>query len=342
MQILIDNAVVYSPGYQILIGDETKALYYYFDYDKREAATQNMEFQHFHRFYEMCILLDEQAGHLIDGVFYNIRCCDIVLLRPGLLHKTAYPEGTTCKRLIIQFAIPELTGPLAASLAEVNSVFNAECPIYRFEDRLKEQILGKLNNIYYLAQSRAGLSESEKRGDDPALNLRITANMLEFLSLLYQNRQRNIYANRTNFDTLTAKIYDITAYIHSHYTEDLTLDSIASAFYLSNSYLSHQFKRITGFTVTDYIQMTRVRNAQSLLLSTELPITEIAFASGFSSFSQFNRVFHKFQMESPTSFRKNRIPLWSTPEEALAAGLGENAAATRGQLPRFDSHASPR
>jgi len=314
MQMLIDNSVVYSQGYKILIGKENKDLYYFFDYDKRDYSV-NMEFQHFHRFYEFCILLDEQAGHLIDGVFYNIRCCDIVALRPGLLHKTAYPEGKTCRRLIIQFAIPEMAGQLHESFKNIQAVFDAPCPIYRFDDRIKEQIMGKLNNIYYLSQT-----------PQPLLDLRITANMIEFLTLLYQNIDRNIYSNRTNFDSLTKKIYDITAYIHSHYTEDISLDSIASAFYLSNSYLSHQFKHITGFTVTDYVQMTRIRNAQSLLISTDLPITDIAFQSGFTSFSQFNRVFNKFQLESPSSFRRHGIPLWTMPEETPSAA------------PQLDSH----
>ena len=317
MQTLIDNALVYSPKYKILVGDETKDLYYYFDYDKRDS-TVNMEFQHFHRFYELCILLDAQAGHLIDGVFYNIRCCDIVALRPGLLHKTAYPDGSTCKRLIIQFAIPPFAGDLAPAMRDALSIFDAPCPIYRFEPRIKEQVLGKLNNIFYLSQN-----------PDPTLNLRITANILEFLALIYTNRSQNLYSNLTHFDSLTQKIYDITAHIHTHYTEDLSLEGIAAEFYLSNSYLSHKFKDVTGFSVTDYIQMTRTRNAQALLLSTDLPITEVALASGFQSFSQFNRVFHKFQCESPSEFRRHGIPLWSLPENQPS-----------GSAPRFDSHAS--
>ncbi|MDR0562970.1 MAG: helix-turn-helix domain-containing protein [Spirochaetaceae bacterium] len=49
--------------------------------------------------------------------------------------------------------------------------------------------------------------------------------------------------------------------------------------------------------------MTRIRNAQQYLLGTSMKISEIAEQCGFTSFSQFNRVFHKFCRISPSRFR---------------------------------------
>ncbi|MEK4291367.1 helix-turn-helix transcriptional regulator [Paenibacillus sp. FSL R7-0163] len=76
---------------------------------------------------------------------------------------------------------------------------------------------------------------------------------------------------------------------------------------MSSYYLSHQFKLITGSTLTEYIQMTRVRNAQQLLIYTRLKISEIAGQCGFNSFSQFNRIFNKLSGVSPSEFRKNQV-----------------------------------
>ena len=291
--MLIDNTLVYTQEYKIEIGRPGKNLYYFFDYDERSYSI-NMEFQHFHQFYEMCIFLDDKAGHLIDGVWFDMRCCDIVALRPSLLHKTFYPEGQPCKRLIIQFSIPPMISAFENCMKSVYSIFEGSCPIYRFEDPYKKAVLEKLNDIYYLSQNPNELTD-----------LAIHNKFIEFLSLIYLYRDKNVYSNRSDFDNITNKVYSITAYIHSHFTEDISLESVSKEFFISSYYLSHQFKRITGFTLTDYVQLTRVRNTQTLLLSTDKPITDIAFLCGFSSFSQFNRAFNKFLHLSPSAFRKD-------------------------------------
>jgi AraC-like DNA-binding protein len=107
------------------------------------------------------------------------------------------------------------------------------------------------------------------------------------------------------------KIYSVAGYIHSHYPEEISLEELADRFCISSSYLSHQFKNVTGFTVTDYIQMTRVRNVQALLINTSIPITEVSAPCGFNSFSQFNRVFRKHIGISPSLYRKQHQNLHS-------------------------------
>ena len=50
--------------------------------------------------------------------------------------------------------------------------------------------------------------------------------------------------------------------------------------------------------------MTKVRSVQALLINTQTPITEAAMTCGFTSFSQFNRVFRKHIGMSPSQYRK--------------------------------------
>ena len=67
----------------------------------------------------------------------------------------------------------------------------------------------------------------------------------------------------------------------------------------------------------NYIQITRVRNAQQLLLYTDMKIADITTSCGFTSFSQFNRVFNKFCHTSPSQFRINGVvtPITAIPFE---------------------------
>ena len=55
--------------------------------------------------------------------------------------------------------------------------------------------------------------------------------------------------------------------------------------------------------MVQYIQLTRIKNAQYLLLNSKDKITRIAEQTGFSSFSQFNRVFRKFCGMSPSDYK---------------------------------------
>ncbi|WP_458124897.1 AraC family ligand binding domain-containing protein [Paenibacillus sp. Z3-2] len=97
------SVLAYEQGYAIHINQPGDSLFYHLDYDERSHEL-NMEFQHFHDFYEICILLDRTAAHIIEGSLYEIQPYDIVLLRPSLLHKTQYPKGVPPKRLMITFA----------------------------------------------------------------------------------------------------------------------------------------------------------------------------------------------------------------------------------------------
>ena len=60
---------------------------------------------------------------------------------------------------------------------------------------------------------------------------------------------------------------------------------------------------VTGYTVVQYIQLTRIKNAQYLLLNSSNKITQISEQTGFSSFTQFNRVFRKFCGMSPSDYK---------------------------------------
>ncbi len=290
--MLIDNLVLYEDKCYIRVGNEGDPLFYFFDYDKR-SSDLNMQFQHFHPFYELCVVLCPHTTHFLEGVPYELQAFDIIGIRPNALHRTQYPIGDPCKRLIIQFNLPKLVTGLSNEYELLMGLFHQEVPIFRFDPELQQRIFRKFNDIFLLAQKT-----------DPMRDLIIHQKFIEFLTLLYLNQDRNRYRDDSEMTPTEKKIYSITSYIHTHYTEDLSLELLRQKFYMSSCYLSHQFKDVTGFTVTDYIQMTRVRNVEAMLINTQVPITEAALRCGFSSFSQFNRVFRKHIGMAPSEYRK--------------------------------------
>ena len=72
---------------------------------------------------------------------------------------------------------------------------------------------------------------------------------------------------------------------------------------MNANHLSENFKQVTGINFVKYVARTRFANACDLLRNPKLRISEIAFAAGFQSLSQFNRVFKRFSGKSPTQYR---------------------------------------
>lgn len=93
------------------------------------------------------------------------------------------------------------------------------------------------------------------------------------------------------------------AYIGEHQGEDLTLSAVAQAVHVSEYYFCKLFKRGTGLTLTEYLARVRVESVKQMLLNRHMRVSEAAYAAGFQSLSQFNRVFRRIEGESPTTYR---------------------------------------
>lgn len=92
-------------------------------------------------------------------------------------------------------------------------------------------------------------------------------------------------------------------YIDFNYTSELSLSSLAVLCAVSRSYLSAQFAREAGMTLTAYINRVRIAQAKILLNTTKLSIQEISDRCGFSDANYFTRLFKKLQGLSPKLYR---------------------------------------
>ncbi len=91
-------------------------------------------------------------------------------------------------------------------------------------------------------------------------------------------------------------------YIDEHLSDALTLEDVAAYAGYSRSYFSSLFTSLNGLSPWDYITIKRINLSRNLLLSTDLPITEIAERCGYSSLSNFNRHFRRLCGTSPKKY----------------------------------------
>lgn len=98
----------------------------------------------------------------------------------------------------------------------------------------------------------------------------------------------------------------VVAYINENLAHAIEARELYRLAGLSHSRFSEEFRAAFGVSLVTYIRAQRLRRAKRLLQSTEMTVTEIAFASGFGASSLFNRVFKDEAGQSPTQFRRAR------------------------------------
>ena len=99
------------------------------------------------------------------------------------------------------------------------------------------------------------------------------------------------------------------SFIADHSDEELSLAAVARVANMSATYFSEKFKQVGGINFVEYVARTRVEKARNLFLDPNRRVSEVAFAVGFQSLSQFNRAFRKIAGQSP---RETRAALAAT------------------------------
>lgn len=101
------------------------------------------------------------------------------------------------------------------------------------------------------------------------------------------------------------EINEVFEYIKQNLCENLCLENVAAHFSLSPIHFHNLFKKAVGTTLHEYIQEQRLKKAIDLLLTTNMTLTQIAYASGFSSQSYFSFVFKQKTKKTPREYARS-------------------------------------
>ena len=88
-----------------------------------------------------------------------------------------------------------------------------------------------------------------------------------------------------------------------HYAEPLDLDALAAEARLSKYHFLRLFRATYAVTPAEYVSRRRIERAQDLLRATNLTVTEVCHAVGFSSLGSFSSRFRAVVGESPSEFQ---------------------------------------
>ncbi len=99
------------------------------------------------------------------------------------------------------------------------------------------------------------------------------------------------------------RLQAVMNYIDAHLDSAIELDCLAAEAGMSKAYLIRLFRQSFDMTPLAYVNKRRMEKAQLLLITTDMPVKEIAYTLGFADCSYFNRLFKKQTGRTPQSYR---------------------------------------
>jgi AraC-like DNA-binding protein len=105
-------------------------------------------------------------------------------------------------------------------------------------------------------------------------------------------------------DTDNRRLSDVFEFVLSNYADDISLDRVASVASMSTTAFCRYFRMHTRQTFTEFLNRTRTGKASRLVMETDLPVSEIAYLSGYNSIPYFIRQYRKYTGISPLAHRR--------------------------------------
>lgn len=263
----------------------------------RQVNVNYFDTAHWHPYVEVLVSLRDGNAATINFNRYALGKNDIAIVYSGDLHAVHYV--TEDSFLIIQFPIA-----LLAVMGELNRVLpqlsRCNCVRYTPGDPSSEEIMRCVRAI-----------DEGYHSDDPFREVRVYARLLEFFAqvgrMCVRSGQPDAAAGASTEQANMKLMAEACLYISENCVKPLTLNGVASEVGVSKSHFAHLFKDYTNMTFVDFLTSERIKLAESLFPNPKLHIIDIAFESGFSSISTFNRAFRKAKGCSPTEFRATMI-----------------------------------
>ncbi|MEE0927751.1 MAG: AraC family transcriptional regulator [Acutalibacteraceae bacterium] len=233
-----------------------------------------------------------------DGERFTAHSGDTVLFRAGTVHSITSNDIGTGHYLVLQITLEQLLAlsdkdygnhyviALSNGASESKKFWKKEeCEQKGITDCFNRMFSASCNYIW---------------GND----LRLKASIAELLHIILTDLgQQNVISEAGK--SLTIQIYDVMKYINEHYAENLTAEQCSKQSNMSYSYFSRNFKKISGMTFKDYLNLVRITNAERLLITTDLSVSEISQKVGYNSESYFIATYKAIKSITPLAFRKS-------------------------------------
>lgn len=252
----------------------------------------------------LCFMVEDGEGELVyEGKKHDLKAGDVVFIdcRKAYSHSTGKAHGVDNNH-----STEEKDGGKLWSLRwchfygpSMPAVYAKYCergglPVIRSADMARgadvSQYADLLTDIYDLASS-----------SDYIRDMRINGKLNDLLTLLMES---SWHQGNSSSAPKKMEVSCVKSFLDEHYSEKLSLESVASHFFIDKHYLARLFKKQYGVTLVTYLQQVRITHAKRMLRFTDKSIEEIGLECGIGELNYFSRVFKKLEVVSPSEFRR--------------------------------------
>lgn len=266
---------------------------------KREESFFQSPF-HYHPELELVYIIESHGKRIIGNSVEQFEAGDMVFLGSNISHvwlnDEIYYRGISklkAKSIVVYFN-KDIFGPLFYEIKETNKVGSL------FSQAIRGlSITGKTNKL--IAQK---LEQLLKKKD-----FDLIIGLFEILSILVASNEIS-FINSEAFTpvddkTKTDRLSDVYKYVKEHYMEDITLVGISKLANLTPPSFCRIFKMRTKKHFVEYLSEVRISNACKYLMESDMSISEVAYACGYKTVSNFNKLFKKITGVTPQAYKKN-------------------------------------
>ncbi len=258
---------------------------------KISSLADNMVNQHFHPYYEVYYFLGDEMTFFLDNSAFTLKKHDIVFVDKFVYHKTFYDLNTESQRVNIAFHDAFLKENLTElQTAKILKPFEGTKRM-RFQDEKTKHLFELLVHSMIDNHPSSCIGRSA---------------LITFLNELSVRAKQALPYLQEPVSKTSQIVSQIIDYINKHYKSSLSLDFLSDEFHISKYHLSRMFKQVAGIGFSVFLTEKRLTEAQRLLSSTDMSITEICGECGFDSMSNFLFQFEKYYYMSPRELRKTK------------------------------------
>lgn len=258
------------------------------------TRTSVEEAYHCHDITELAFVMSGTGRYCIEGQIYDISEGDLLIFKPGVHHQAQYvPEAEVpATEFFVGFCDVHLPN------REPNDVpLPGGGYILHTSGELRQRIFRICSSM-----------EAESAVCWQGRYFMLKAYLMQLLLLILKEQSPLPQSMKGySFDSVNKKyvVEQIVNYFEDHYSEKISLDTIAENMYLSPFYISKIFKSETGDTPIRHLINIRLERARELLeKEREMSIQEVAAAVGYEDAYHFSKLFKKYYGMSPSQIRK--------------------------------------